>query len=852
MNQVCVLGLQLLLGLIVYFPLIPDATAGGGPETTLVVVNARSPLSKRIANEYVHLRQIPTNHVVWLEEVPSVRSTSIETYREKVWQPINSFLRTHGLDDEIDVIAYSADFPYGVDFTSDLKSREIQKHKHLGTRASLTALTYFARRVETGDIGYLQRNHYFADFAGPKINKTPDQLPVSAHKLSEKEITDLRKEAKNALGRKDYAAAAAAYRKIRDSYPDKSRTWYDLSRGLAAAGKQEEALSVLTSAVDLGWTQSLLTAKDRYLKPLHRDPRFGRLLERMKSAYGPFQLPHGFSNRYVWSNSDLARWEPGDDLDRYYLSTLLAYTGIRGNSLPEVMNYLTSAAASDGTLPEGTVYLLENSNIRSETRQPLFTATVAELERRGRKVEILSKGEDNQDGIVPKNKNDVIGAVVGSRDYKWGGSGSRLLPGAIAESLTSYGGDFNNGSQTKLTELLRYGAAGSSGAVMEPYAFQEKFPVPLLHAYYADGCSLAEAFYQSLVAPYQLIVVGDPLARPFARFAEVRLHAPDPASPWSGRVNVIPDVRAVPGKGIDRVELWIDGRLVAGAPAGETIVWDTGSVEEGYHELRLVAIEDSLIETRSFARFNIHVDNGGSSVRIDDLEGAVGFGEEIPVSGTASGAELVGIFQGYRKLGEAPVRDGRWKVVVDSADLGTGPVSLQARALTTGETVAQSAPLLITIEEPGLIDPVADIKSPVAGLTARINPRGGEPYAVSVDDIDSFLKDLNKRKIGVDSLSLQGYFKIGTPGFYQLLGVGNSSARVSIDDKAVMEMRNSKDPQENFLPLGLAEGWHRLRIDLQGSRRGSNPRLILVGAEVARILSDKNLYREDARAVSLN
>ena len=60
----------------------------------------------------------------------------------------------------------------------------------------------------------------------------------------------------------------------------------------------------------------------------------------------------------------------------------------------------------------------------------------------------------------------------------------------------------------------------------EPLNFWQKFPVPAMHVHYAAGCSLAEAFYQSLAGPWQTLVVGDPLARPYARFATVALRAP--------------------------------------------------------------------------------------------------------------------------------------------------------------------------------------------------------------------------------------------------------------------------------------------------------------------------------------
>ena len=36
-----------------------------------------------------------------------------------------------------------------------------------------------------------------------------------------------------------------------------------------------------------------------------------------------------------------------------------------------------------------------------------------------------------------------------------------------------------------------------------------------LFAYYAAGMSLAESFYLAVESPYQLLIVGDPLCRPY-------------------------------------------------------------------------------------------------------------------------------------------------------------------------------------------------------------------------------------------------------------------------------------------------------------------------------------------------
>ena len=278
----------------------------------------------------------------------------------------------------------------------------------------------------------------------------------------------------------------------------------------------------------------------------------------------------------------------------------------------------------------------------------------------------MSRGVDEQKGDIPQGKDDVIGAVVGTADFDWAKSGSRLMPGAIAEALTSYGGHFNKRKQTKLTSFLRHGAAGSSGAVAEPFTFQEKFPVPMLHVYYSEGCSLAEAFYQSIRVPYQLLVVGDPLARPFAQFSTVQLKAPDPSLAWSGTISISAAIEPAPQRPIGHIELWVDGQHLGDFEPDNAFHWDTRLVDDGSHDLRLVAVEAGLIETRSYIRVPITVQNTPHRVTVSRPSGYITYGENIQVSGSAPGARKVQIWQGHRQLGSVNVKYGSWPLSIDS------------------------------------------------------------------------------------------------------------------------------------------------------------------------------------------
>ena len=577
-----------------------SAVAGGSPETTLLVVNADSPLSLTVANTYSRLREIPGNHIVWLHDIPSIGKINMKTFREQIWSPIRKHMDEQGLGEHIDTIVYSADFPYAVDLKKEMKQHKIKPHRLIGRYASLTGLTYFARQVENNQIDYLTRypNLYF--------NRDLSSNATWVKKMKKEDEKKFKK-ARIALKKKDYQTAHESLLSLNSKYPARASILLPLAEVQARLEMRNQAISNLKKLEALGFNNSLVLRNSNHLKKLHNDPEFIQIIHRMETPSSSFEKPHGFRSRYHWNRESLILSDNASD--RYYLSAMLAYTGQRGNSLPEINYYLQRSASSDGSHPNGTVYLMENGDIRAEARQPWYSETCALLKQMGKKCEILSPGAREQERYS-------AGETAG---YHWSGcryprfqmedSNSKFLPGAIADSFTSYGGDFDKKHQTKLTEFLRQGAAGSSGAVTEPYNIPEKFPLPLMHYYYAMGFSLAEAWYQAVSSPYQAILVGDPLTRPFADFSKPRLTHPDPDKPWEGEVRLHVEPVSNNKQKIARLELWVDGLPVSEALPEEPLIWDTRTTTDGYHDIRLVTVEDGRIETRNYSRYNIRVSN---------------------------------------------------------------------------------------------------------------------------------------------------------------------------------------------------------------------------------------------------
>ena len=96
------------------------------------------------------------------------------------------------------------------------------------------------------------------------------------------------------------------------------------------------------------------------------------------------------------------------------------------------------------------------------------------------------------------------------------------LPGALADHLTSHGGQLDRQGETgaQMTALawLESGATASFGTVSEPCNHLQKFPHPQrLLMSYLQGVTALEAYWHSVAWPAQGLMVGEPLAAPFAR-----------------------------------------------------------------------------------------------------------------------------------------------------------------------------------------------------------------------------------------------------------------------------------------------------------------------------------------------
>lgn len=182
---------------------------------------------------------------------------------------------------------------------------------------------------------------------------------------------------------------------------------------------------------------------------------------------------------------------------------------IAGSSVAEAKKLIDRGIIADGARARGTAYLVTTPDKSRSVRSVYFPlASKAVSPSSGISVAQIS-------APYIENRNDIMFYFTGAASVPKIESNT-FLPGAIADHLTSAGGQLTNSAQMSALRWLDAGATGSYGTVVEPCNILAKFPTPaLVIGFYSRGATLVEAYWKSVAMPGQGIFIGEPLARPY-------------------------------------------------------------------------------------------------------------------------------------------------------------------------------------------------------------------------------------------------------------------------------------------------------------------------------------------------
>lgn len=257
------------------------------------------------------------------------------------------------------------------------------------------------------------------------------------------------------------------------------------------------------------------------------------------------------TNSYAASETAYAENKPAATFGYSYLATM-----ITANSLAEAKQIVDQGVNSDGTFPNATVQLAKSSDPLRRVRVPLYDSALFNTRLRGN-YRVVQTNSDSPFGL-----SGLLGYQTGLANFSI--APNTFVPGAMADSMTSYAGIiFGNNAQTSLLAFLGAGAAGSYGTVTEPTATTSKFPNPQNYFYQARGFSLAECYYQSLQQPFQGLIVGEPLAAPFAKQGSGTWLSPSANAVVAGTTPLSLQFNAADSsRPINRVDLFVDGKFL--------------------------------------------------------------------------------------------------------------------------------------------------------------------------------------------------------------------------------------------------------------------------------------------------
>jgi uncharacterized protein (TIGR03790 family) len=190
---------------------------------------------------------------------------------------------------------------------------------------------------------------------------------------------------------------------------------------------------------------------------------------------------------------------------------------LAGATTQDALDLIDRGTAAAQILPSGDGYFIRTSDPARSVRYQNFQATVNSWNRPDGLKMTYSGGSSD----YVENTSNILFYLTGLASVP-GIYSNQYVPGAVADHLTSTGGELLANGQMSVLEWLKAGVTASYGTVGEPCNFPAKFPAAsVLVKNYFSGRTIVEAYWSSVQAPGEGVFVGDPLARPFGTRADV-------------------------------------------------------------------------------------------------------------------------------------------------------------------------------------------------------------------------------------------------------------------------------------------------------------------------------------------
>ncbi|MEK7707481.1 MAG: TIGR03790 family protein [Verrucomicrobiota bacterium] len=260
-------------------------------------------------------------------------------------------------------------------------------------------------------------------------------------------------------------------------------------------------------------------------------------------------LAEGSASAYAGSEGIFRQTPPISATSNSWLVMMLT-----SSNLAQAKAVVDRGVANDYSTPTQTVMLAKSPTDRlRRVRLYVFDDAVFNVRLRGNATIARTNAAS------PLGMGTLLGYEGGDQVVSL--AGGIFAPGAMADNLTSFSGYlFENSGHTDALDFLNSGATASYGTIIEPCAYLAKFPNAQNFFYQARGFSIAECYYMSVTNPYQGVLIGEPLATPFAAPAGGAWSVPPADAILAGTTNLTVQFDAAnPEQPLQQVDLFLDG-----------------------------------------------------------------------------------------------------------------------------------------------------------------------------------------------------------------------------------------------------------------------------------------------------